>query len=111
MDVAPQGIEIGAPPAPAASAPASAPLPTSAADLDRAAAALADRATAFARPPAKEKAALLRATIPRLHAAAPEMVSLICRAAGVDPSGPLAGAAWLSGPVALIAAARRFAEA
>src|SRR5262249_31452133 len=111
MDPAPQGIEPSAAPASAPSALVEAPPPTAPAGLDRAAAELADRAAIFARTPAKEKAALLRATLSRVHAAAPEMASVICRAAGVAPTGPLAGAAWLSGPIALLAAVRRFAEA
>jgi hypothetical protein len=72
---------------------------------------LAARATAFARTPPRDKAALLRASIPRVLALAPEMVSLACRAAGVRAEGGLAGAAWLAGPVPLIAALRGYAEA
>jgi hypothetical protein len=108
MDAAPQAIE----PVLVPSAPAVDALPpTSAVEIDRVLAALAERATPFARLPPREKAALLRAAIPRIRAVAPEMVSLTCHAAGVDPASPLAGTAWLAGPVALIAAVRRFAEA
>ena len=39
------------------------------------------------------------------------MVSQSCLAAGVDPDGPMVGAAWLTGPVTLLAAVRRYAEA
>ncbi len=54
---------------------------------------------------------MLRGTLPRVLALAPEMVAQACQAAGVDPAGPLAGAAWLSGPAALVASIRTFAEA
>jgi hypothetical protein len=102
----PPGVAAPAsPPPPAPEAP-----PDAIADLDRAAAALAPRAPVFARTPPREKAALLRAALPTLVATAPEMVAEMCRAAGADPAGPLAGSAWLTGPVALVATVRRYAE-
>ena len=70
-----------------------------------------DRAAPFARTSPREKAALLRALLPRVLALAPEMVALACEAAGVAPASPLAGAAWLSGPVALLASIRSLAGA
>jgi hypothetical protein len=85
--------------------------PPAQAPLDAPPAALGDRAAVFARTPPREKAALLRKTLPCVLALAPEMVAVACRAAGVEPAGPLAGAAWLSGPVALLASIRSFAEA
>jgi hypothetical protein len=109
MDLAPQAFSPTA--LPNTAALLEAPPPTSIPDLDRAAAALADRADAFARTPPREKAAILRRALPRILALAPEMVALACRAAGVDSASPLAGAAWLSGPVALLAGVRTFAEA
>ncbi len=102
MDLAPEALATAGLPAAAHAPPDAPPL---------ASAALADHATPFARTSPRAKAALLRATLPRLLALAPEMVSLACAAAGVDPASPLAGAAWLSGPVALLAAARCFADA
>ena len=96
MDLAPQALDPADLP-PAAHAPPDAQA--------------VDRTAAFARTSPRQKAALLRATLPHLRAVAPEMVTLACRAAGVDPGGPLAGAAWLSGPVALLASVRSFAEA
>ena len=60
---------------------------------------------------ARGEAALLRASLPGILALAPEMVALACAGAGVDPLGPLAGAAWLSGPVPWLAGVRSFAEA
>jgi hypothetical protein len=111
MDVAPSVVERVVAEASPPPSTLDAPQPSSLADLDWAAAALADRAVAFARTPPLEKAALLRAAIPAIRGVAAEMASRSCRAAGVDPNGPLAGAAWLSGPVALLAAVRRYAEA
>jgi hypothetical protein len=112
MDLAPQALDPAASPPQAPAAPlVEAPPPTSIADLDRAAAAVAERADAFVRVPPREKAALLRACLPHVLSVAPEMVALACRSAGVDPASPLAGAGWLSGPAALCAAVRRFAEA
>jgi len=105
MDLAPQAHVSAAPPSPEA------PSPASVSGLEHAVALLAERATPFARMPPREKAALLRACLPRILAIAPEMVALTCRAAGVDSASPLAGTAWLAGPVALLAAVRRFAEA
>jgi hypothetical protein len=70
-----------------------------------------DRAAPFARTSPREKAALLRALVPRVLALAPEMVALACEAAGIAPTSPLAGAAWLSGPVALLASIRSLAGA
>jgi hypothetical protein len=65
----------------------------------------------FARIPPRQKAAVLRACIPRILAAAPEMVAASCARVGLATVHPLAGGAWLAGPVALLANARRYAEA
>src|SRR6185295_196877 len=106
MEAAPEALE---PPAP--EAPSAAPPPAAGPDLDRALADLEARAAVFARTPPREKAGLLRAALPRILSQAPEMVALACGKAGVDPAGPLAGAAWLAGPITLLSTVRRFAEA
>ena len=84
--------------------------PAPAPELDRAVAELGDQARAFARMPPLEKAALLRALLPRIAAAAAEQVNVACRAKGIDPAGPLAGEEWLAGPAAVLANARLLAE-
>jgi hypothetical protein len=69
-----------------------------------------ERVGAFGRLLPQEKAARLRACIPSIVAAAPEMVGIACAAANLEP-GALLGAAWMTGPVALLANVRRYAEA
>jgi acyl-CoA reductase-like NAD-dependent aldehyde dehydrogenase len=96
--------------------PAIEPLPSeparasAAPDLDRAVAELGDQARAFARMPPLEKAALLRALLPRIAAAASEQVAVACRAKGLDPAGTLAGEEWFAGPAAVLANTRLLAE-
>src|SRR6185437_15026500 len=68
-----------------------------------------ERAPAFARLPLSDKAALLRQVIAQAAAAAPEIVTIVCRGAGIDPTSARAGGAWLAGPVALLAGARSLA--
>lgn len=94
MDLAPS-VEGAAAPVPAAPAPS--------ADVDR--------ARALARLAPREKAALLRAAIPRLTGAAPALAAAACAARGIDPSSPAAAGAWIAGPVAAVTHARLFAEA
>jgi hypothetical protein len=69
-----------------------------------------EHAGAFARVAPQEKAARLRTCIPSIVAAAPEMVRAACAAANLDTDA-LLGAAWMIGPVALLANVRRYAEA
>src|SRR5258706_13426603 len=109
MDFAPHALDA-ATPAPAAPG-VEIPPPASLADLDRAIAEVGDRAFGFAHLLAREKAALLRSTLPALLAVAPEMAALACRAEGVDPASPRAGEAWRAGPVAVIANVRLLVEA
>lgn len=96
--------------------PAIEPLPSeparasAAPDLDRAVAELGDQARAFARMPPLEKAALVRALLPRIAAAASEQVAVACRAKGLDPAGTLAGEEWFAGPAAVLANTRLLAE-
>lgn len=96
--------------------PAIEPLPSEPArasatpDLDRAVAELGDQARAFARMPPLEKAALVRALLPRIAAAALEQVAVACRAKGLDPAGTLAGEEWFAGPAAVLANTRLLAE-
>jgi acyl-CoA reductase-like NAD-dependent aldehyde dehydrogenase len=109
MDFAPPAL-AAAPPTTAAPVVEKPPL-ASLADLDRAVAEVGDRALAFARTPPREKAALLRSTLPALLTLAPEMAALSCRAEGIEPASPRAGEAWRAGPVAVITNARLLAEA
>jgi acyl-CoA reductase-like NAD-dependent aldehyde dehydrogenase len=109
MDLAPHALDAATP---LSAAPGmEIPPPASLADLDRAVVEVGDRAHAFARTPPREKAALLRSTLPALLAAAPHMAALSCQAEGIDPASPGAGEAWRAGPVALIENVRLLAEA
>src|SRR5262249_2198248 len=89
-------------PAPPLASPPTEERRTPTADLDRAIADLGDHARVFARLPPLEKAALLRAILPRFLEIAPEQVALGCRAKGLDPSGPFAGEEWLAGPMPVV---------
>jgi acyl-CoA reductase-like NAD-dependent aldehyde dehydrogenase len=109
MDLALPAVDPS-PPVPAAPV-IDAPAPTATIDLDRAAAELAGSAHAFATTAAREKAALLRAVLPRLRDAAPELAAIACRMKGIDPAAPAAGEEWIFGPDAIIAYARLLAEA
>jgi acyl-CoA reductase-like NAD-dependent aldehyde dehydrogenase len=80
-------------------------LPASAAghpaggDLDAALAALADSRRAFARLAPAEKAALLRATLPRFGRVAEAWVAAGCRAKSIPVDTALGGEEWLAGPM------------
>lgn len=87
MDLAPDPIDAAA----SAPSPRGDPGPL---------AALEDHARAFVDTPPREKAALLRAIVPRLAEIAPELAAR----AGGSPR------AWLEGPVRAVATARLLAE-
>ena len=101
----------GSAPAVASASVVASPPETSAADLDRAAADLGAAATTFARMPPVEKAALLRALLPRTLEEARAQVEAACVAKGIDPSGPMAGEEWLAGPCLTLSNIRLLAEA
>jgi hypothetical protein len=105
MDTANPALE-----APAA-APAAPPGGASPRDLARAVAELADRARPFARTAPRDKAALLRATLPHLLQAAPAQAAAVCGARGIDPAGATAAEAWLAGVAPVLAYARLLADA
>jgi acyl-CoA reductase-like NAD-dependent aldehyde dehydrogenase len=105
MDLAPEAAA-----APAKADPAIDAAPPADAGLDRAVLALADRARAFARTPAREKAALLRAIVPRLVDLAPALAAAIARARGLDPEGPAAVEPWIAGVAPAVAYTRQLAE-
>lgn len=102
--------EVGKPP-PVETEVGKPPGGTSLRDLDRAIGELGDQARAFARMPARDKAALLAATIPRIVAAAPAWVRAACEAKGIDAATAAAGEEWLAGPYATVSNARLLVEA
>ncbi len=101
---------------PAASEPTPPPMssgavsaqPTNHKDLDEAVARLADRARSFARMPATEKAALLRACMPRIAEAAEAWVATGAKAKGLR--GPATAEEWLAGPLPTLRLARLLAD-
>jgi hypothetical protein len=86
-----------------------APL-TSDTPLDQALAALAEQRRTFARLPPADKAALLRATLPRLAAASAGWLAAACRAKGIPPDAPVAGEESLAGTMPATRNARLLAE-
>ena len=73
-------------------------------DLDEAVARLADRARAFARMSAAEKAALLRACMPRIAEAAEAWAAAGAKAKGLR--GVMVAEEWLAGPLPTLRLAR-----
>ncbi|HNO69272.1 MAG TPA: hypothetical protein PKI49_12230, partial [Pseudomonadota bacterium] len=71
---------------------------TSQAELDKYLAILSENATPFAKLPPREKAALLRACVPRLQSVAKDWVAAACQAKGLRVDSPAAGEEWLGGP-------------
>ena len=71
-------------------------------ELDRALAAVGERATAFARAPLADKVGWLREIADRFHRVAPRMVAMACVAKGVAVGTPLEGEEWLAGVVPII---------
>ncbi len=71
---------------------------------------LGEHARAFAQRAPREKAALLRAVLPRLAAAAPTLAALACQGRGVEPGSAEGALAWVACCVPLIASVRMLAE-
>ena len=86
-------------------------ISTNEVELDRAVAELSDHARAFARMPAREKAALVRQLIPLFESTANEQVAQACIAKGIDPVRPIAGEEWLAGPFVTLTQLRLLAGA
>lgn len=76
--------------------------------LDRAVSVVKEHATAFARLPVAEKAALVRSLIPRLVDAAPAWVEAGSRAKRLE--GPLRGEEWTAGPWVTVRMLRLLAD-
>jgi acyl-CoA reductase-like NAD-dependent aldehyde dehydrogenase len=87
------------------SADAASAAPTDRQHVDEAVAAVKEKARAFARLAPADKAALLRACIPRLLAEAPAWVAAGAAARGAPPSEE-----WLAGPAATIRLFRLLAD-
>ena len=79
------------------------PVPVPLPEIDAALAALRDRARTFARTPPSEKAAVLRACIPRIAEVAPAWAEAGARAKGLAPED---AEEWLAGPLPTIRMAR-----
>lgn len=79
--------------------------------LDEAIAVLSDKAPAYSRLSAIERAALLRACMPRLGSVAHAWVEAACRAKGIAMNSPAAGEEWLAGPMVTMRALRLFVKA
>ncbi|MFO0606724.1 MAG: aldehyde dehydrogenase family protein [Polyangiales bacterium] len=78
--------------------------------LDAALASLKDKAREFARLSPSQRAALLRACIPRTVAAAEAWTRAACEAKGLDFEGPSSSEEWLAGPMATVRNLRLLAE-
>ena len=71
---------------------------TTQAELDKYLAILGENATPFARLAPREKAALLRACVPRLLAVSKDWVAAACKAKGLLMDTPASSEEWLGGP-------------
>jgi hypothetical protein len=71
---------------------------TTQAELDKYLAILGDNATPFARLAPREKAALLRACVPRLLSVSRDWVAAACKAKGLLMDTPASSEEWLGGP-------------
>lgn len=72
---------------------------TSQQQLDEALNILSEQAPAFARLLPSERAALLRACLPRILQVGPDWIAAACRAKGIQKDEPTAGEEWLGGPM------------
>ena len=81
---------------------------TSQAQLDRSLALLSEKAPAFVKLGASERAALLRACMPHLRRVARAWVEAACKAKGHDINSPAASEEWLGGPMVTMRALRLF---
>lgn len=108
MDLATPALDAESPAIDAPSAASPAPAPP--ANLAETATSLGARAREFARAPARDKAAAVRAAMARLVEMAPELSGRVARMRGIDPESNDAAEAWIAGPAAVIAYARQLAE-
>src|SRR6185436_16052141 len=83
---------------------------TPVAELDRAVAAVREKAREFARLPAKQKQALLGSVVPRISAVGRAWVDAACRAKGISATGAVSGEEWLGGPMTTVRNARLLVE-
>lgn len=72
---------------------------TSQQQLDEAIGILSEQAPAFARLSASERAALLRACLPRIQQVSADWVAAACQAKGIRLDSSTAGEEWLGGPM------------
>ena len=83
---------------------------TPVAELDRAVAAVREKAREFARMPAKQKQTLLGSVVPRIGRVARAWVDAACRAKGISATAPVSGEEWLGGPMTTARNARLLVE-
>jgi aldehyde dehydrogenase (NAD(P)+) len=83
--------------APSAHADSASATPRAA--IDRAVAAVGDHRLTFAKLPAREKAALLRETLPLLARVSRAWVDAACKAKGIVEGSVLSGEEWFGGPL------------
>jgi len=79
--------------------------------LDETLALLSDKAPAFLRLGPGERAALLRACMPRLASVAAAWVAAACKAKGLSTDSAAASEEWLAGPMVTMRAIRLFVKA
>ncbi len=84
---------------------------TSQAQLDRSLALLNEKAPAFVKLSASERAALLRACMPHLSRVSRAWVEAACKAKGHDVNSPAASEEWLGGPMVTMRALRLYVGA
>lgn len=84
--------------------------PTSHAQLDRVVRDLSQRQRDWVNTGLRERAGFLQACIAAVRAVAREWVQAGCQAQRIDPTCPLAGEHWLSGPVVTLRCLRLTAE-
>lgn len=84
---------------------------TARAELDAILTKLKGNAEPFARLSPANRAALLRACMPLVHAEAEAWVRAACEAKGIDFDGPASSEEWLAGPMTTLRNLRLLAEA
>ena len=84
---------------------------TSQAQLDRSLSLLAEKAPAFIKLSARERAALLRACMPHLRRVSRAWVEAACQAKGHALDHPTASEEWLAGPMVTMRALRLYVGA
>ncbi len=88
-----------------------APVSTATQKLDELVARVSDGCRAFVRLSVRDRIRLLEDMREGYRAIAEESVAAACQAKGIDPTSPLAGEEWLSGPVIAIRNLRLMQEA